>query len=109
MTIETELPAMKVSVTGKMITAAKAAYWHEVHNGGGYSDKCYEAAIRAALSSTEGKEGWIEQPVMFLFNRTDPITGETSEEISKVDRSGELNIANVIPLYAGRPLQGEIK
>ncbi|MBM7046086.1 hypothetical protein [Rhizobium lusitanum] len=35
--------------TKTAIAAAKAAYWHETHNGGGYSDKCYEAAIRAAL------------------------------------------------------------
>lgn len=38
-------------VTEKMIEAAKAAYWHEVHNVGGYSDQCYRAAIEAALST----------------------------------------------------------
>ena len=38
-------------VTDAMVSAAKSAYWHEVHNGGGYSDKCYEAAIRAALAA----------------------------------------------------------
>lgn len=38
-------------ITKEMIEAAKAAYWHETHHGGGYSEKCYEAAIRAALST----------------------------------------------------------
>lgn len=38
-------------ITKEMIEAAKAAYWHEMHHGGGYTDKCYEAAIRAALST----------------------------------------------------------
>jgi hypothetical protein len=44
-------------ITKEMIEAAKSAYWHEVHNGGGYSDKCYEAAIRAALSSRSAEAG----------------------------------------------------
>ncbi|WP_457586179.1 hypothetical protein [Ensifer canadensis] len=44
-------------ITKEMIEAAKAAYWHEAHNGGGYSDKCYEAAISAALSSRSAEAG----------------------------------------------------
>ncbi|WP_322884209.1 hypothetical protein U8C35_07575 [Sinorhizobium medicae] len=36
-------------ITPEMIEAAKSAYWSEVHHGGGYSDKCYAAAIQAAL------------------------------------------------------------
>lgn len=36
-------------ITKEAIEAAKSAYWHEVHNGGGYSDKCYEVALTAAL------------------------------------------------------------
>jgi hypothetical protein len=44
-------------ITREMIEAAKAAYWHEAHNGGGYSDKCYEAAISAALSSRSAEAG----------------------------------------------------
>jgi hypothetical protein len=46
-----------ITVTKGMIEAAKAAYWHEAHNGGGYSDKCYEAAIQAALSQADYERG----------------------------------------------------
>lgn len=42
--------------TEAQIAAAKAAYWHEVHNGGGYSDKCYEAAIAAVISDEPSVE-----------------------------------------------------
>ena len=44
-----------VAVTEAMVKEAKAAYWHDVHHGGGYSDKCYEAALRAALASEAAK------------------------------------------------------
>ena len=43
----------KLAVTGEMVAKAKTAYWHEVHNGGGYSDKCYAVAISAALPLTK--------------------------------------------------------
>lgn len=48
--------ALSVTITDAMVQAAKAAYWHEVHNGGGYSDKCYEAALRASLSPTRNPD-----------------------------------------------------
>ncbi|TCU34027.1 hypothetical protein [Rhizobium azibense] len=41
----------EIPVTADMVEAAKAAYWTEAHSGGGYGDKCYEAAIQAALSA----------------------------------------------------------
>src|SRR5688572_10100448 len=47
---------MSNAVTDEMVEAAKAAYWHEVHHGGGYSDKCYEAAIAAAISLPSQEE-----------------------------------------------------
>ncbi|KSV78959.1 hypothetical protein N182_18345 [Sinorhizobium sp. GL2] len=54
-----------MTISKEAIEAAKAAYWTEAHNGGGYSDKCYEAALTAALPflpiAGEGKappEGW---------------------------------------------------
>ncbi len=59
-------------ITKEAIEAAKSAYWHEAHNGGGYSDKCYEAVLTAALPflstlpiAVEGKvpEGWQLVPI----------------------------------------------
>ncbi|RVG08558.1 hypothetical protein CN234_17400 [Sinorhizobium meliloti] len=38
-----------MKITAEMVQAAKNAYWAEVHNGSGYGDKCYEAAIASAL------------------------------------------------------------
>lgn len=54
-------------VTAAMVDAAKAAYWTEAHSGGGYGDKCYEAAIQAALSAAPKriKTSYVGVPAIF--------------------------------------------
>ena len=44
-----------ITITDEMVANAKTAYWHEVHNGGGYSDECYRAALTAALAVAPGE------------------------------------------------------
>lgn len=56
-----------ITITEAMIEAARAAYWTEAHSGGGYGDKCYEAAIQAALSEApkRKKTSYVGVPAIF--------------------------------------------
>ncbi|MBD9540150.1 hypothetical protein IB276_11865 [Ensifer sp. ENS04] len=89
-----------MTVTKEMIEAAKAAYWHEAHNGGGYSDKCYEAAISAALSSRSAEAG---KPVAWTTKGNLDGVKESPREAGAI--WGEPNGKICVPLYARSPDQ----
>lgn len=54
-------------------------------------------ALEAALSSRVEAQA---VPVRYLYDFVDVMTGDVTEEVSKVDRSGEPRVSNVRPLYA---------
>lgn len=93
-------------ITEAMVEAAKSAYWHEVHNGGGYSDKCYEAAISAALSAGQA------QPVAWLSEKYE---GKRLDDthvtfIRSVMESNKSRGYEITPLYASPPaVPGEVE
>lgn len=87
------------TVTDGMVAKAKTAYWHEVHNGGGYSDKCYEAAIAAALSRPA------QEPVAWgnRLSLSRPKGGVAWERVVSVEKRPSYDV----PLYAApQPAHG---
>lgn len=55
------------------------------------------AAAREAAAALRTMQA---EPVRYLYDFTDFVTGDVTEGVSKIDRSGEPRVSNVRPLYA---------
>lgn len=93
-----------MTISKEAIEAAKSAYWHEAHNGGGYSDKCYEAALTAALPflpiAVEGKVEELEDLRLAAAS-----IREWMPETLPSDEQGKVNFARALAESAAETIE----